>query len=95
MAGAWIFVIFLIASIANQWFTLDAISFEFERQQQRLVTDFAEVKEDFNAAFEQLKDRAFWHRIVFVAVGGVGLAGAIFATLVAGKLISTDAMTCF
>ncbi|TPJ13721.1 hypothetical protein FJW04_19090 [Mesorhizobium sp. B2-7-3] len=95
VAGAWIFVVFLIASIVNQWLTLNAISFEFERQQERLKTDFAGVTSNFNDAFTQLKNRASWHRLVFVVIGSVGVGGAIFATWIAGKLITVDVQTCF
>lgn len=94
VAGAWIFVLFLIASIVNQWLTLNAVTFEFERQQQRLLRDFSQVKTDFNDAFDRLKCRAFWHRVVFVVIGAVGVGGASFATWAAGKLIGVDIQSC-
>lgn len=94
VAGAWIFVLFLIASIVNQWLTLNAVTFEFERQQQRLLRDFSQVKTDFNDAFDRLKYRAFWHRVVFVVIGAVGVGGASFATWAAGKLIGVDIQSC-
>ncbi|TGQ89029.1 hypothetical protein EN851_22255 [Mesorhizobium sp. M8A.F.Ca.ET.208.01.1.1] len=94
IAGAWIFVLFLLASIVNQWLTLKAIAFEFGRQQDRLVKDFAEVRGDFNTAFEQLTNRAFWHRVVFVVVGLIGVGGASFATWAATKLIEVEIHTC-
>lgn len=94
VAGAWIFVLFLIASIVNQWLTLNAVTFEFERQQQRLIKDFAQLRKDFDAAFNQIKDRAFWHRVVFLAVGVIGIVGASFATWAAVKIIGVDIRTC-
>lgn len=94
VAGAWIFVLFLIASIVNQWLTLNAITFEFERQQQRLVQDFSQLITDFNGAFDQLKSRAFWHRVVFVAIGVIGIGGASFATWAAVKIINVDINCC-
>lgn len=95
VAGAWLFVLFLIASIVNQWMTLNAISFEFGRQQERLMNDFAEVSTDFNTAFDRLKGRADWHRGVFCVIGGVAILGACFATWVARKLILVDVASCF
>lgn len=94
IAGAWIFVLFLLASIVNQWLTLNAVTFEFERQQQRLLQDFSQVKTEFNDAFDRLKRRAFWHRVVFVVIGVVGVGGASFATWAAGKLIGVDIQSC-
>lgn len=94
VVGAWIFVLFLLASIVNQWLTLNAVTFEFERQQQRLLQDFSQVKTDFNDAFDRLKRRAFWHRVVFVVIGVVGVGGASFATWAAGKLIGVDIQSC-
>lgn len=94
VAGVWIFVLFLIASIINQWLTLNAVTFEFKRQQQRLVRDFDQLRTDFNTAFNQLKCRAFWHRVVFVAIGLIGIGGASFATWAANKLINVGIWTC-
>lgn len=94
VAGAWIFVLFLVASIINQWLTLSAITFEFKRQQQRLVHDYAQLKTDFNTAFEKIKSRACWHRVVFVVIGLIGFGGAIFATWAAGMLTNVDIGTC-
>ncbi len=94
VAGAWIFVVFLLASIVNQWLTLSAVSFEFGRQQERLVNDFAELRTDFDDAFVRLKRRAFWHRVVFIGVGVIGIAGAGFATWAGAKLIGVDLATC-
>lgn len=94
VAGAWIFVLFLIASIANQWLTLNAVTFEFERQRHRLIHDFAEVETDFDSVFTQLRRRAFWHRCVFVVIGVIGFGGALFATWVASKLMTVNIQTC-
>lgn len=94
VAGAWIFVLFLVASIVNQWLTLNAVTFEFKRQQQRLLQDFSQVQTDFNDAFDRLKCRAFWHRVVFVVIGAVGVGGAIFATWAAGKLVGVEIQSC-
>lgn len=94
VGGAWIFVLFLIASIVNQWLTLNAVTLEFKRQQQRLLKDFDQVKADFDTAFTQLSNRALWHRVVFVVIGVIGVGGAGFATWAAGKLIGVDIQTC-
>lgn len=94
VAGAWIFVMFLLASIVNQWFTLNAISFEFGRQRERLASDFAELRTDFDHAFVKLRRRALWHRIIFLFVGLIGVTGAGFATWVAIKLIGIDIVSC-
>ncbi|MGV0762395.1 hypothetical protein V6768_23935 [Tistrella mobilis] len=94
VAGAWIFVIFLLASIVNQWFTLSAVSSEFSRQQERLVNDFAELRTDFAHVFVELNRRACWHRVVFVSVGAIGIVGATFATWAATKLIGVEFATC-
>lgn len=94
VGGAWIFVAFLIASVANQWFTLDAISFEFGRQKERLLKDFNEVSTSFADAFEQLEKRDFWHRFVFVVVVLIAVAAAIFATGVMLSLNARDPLAC-
>lgn len=94
VTGAWIFAVFLLASIANQWFTLSAIQYEFGRQKERLVTDFSAVSASFTDAYDSLNTRTFWHRVVFAFVGAVGLTGAIFATWVADKLIEINVSTC-
>lgn len=95
LAGAWIFVLFLLASIVNQWLTLNAVSFEFGRQRERLMKDFTELQSDFDGAFRKLTRRVRWHRFMFVFVGAVGLTGAIFATLVAVRLSDIEVISCF
>lgn len=64
------------------------------RHQERLVNDFAELRTDFDHAFVKLTRRAFWHRVVFIGVGVIGIAGAGFAKWVGTKLISIDLATC-
>lgn len=94
VAGAWIFVLFLIASIVNQWLTLSSIKFEFKRQQQRLLKDFEPLQTDFNEAFNRLTQRVCWHQSLFIAIGTIGVCGAAFATWVAIKITSVAVMTC-
>ncbi|WP_060605958.1 hypothetical protein [Aureimonas altamirensis] len=94
VGGAWIIVLFLIASIVNQWLTLNAVTFEFKRQQRRLLKEFDQVKANFDTAFTQLSSRALWHRVVFVVIGVIGVGGASFATWVTGKFIGFDIQTC-
>jgi len=58
------------------------------------LQDFSQVQTDFNDAFDRLKCRAFWHRVVFVVIGAVGVGGASFATWAAGKLIGVEIQSC-
>jgi len=95
VAGAWIFVVFLLASLINQSMTLDAIVSEFKRQQHRLLSDFAVVSSSFNDAFVALERRSLLHRCMLVIIAAIGIAGATFATKVAGMLISVDIGTCY
>jgi hypothetical protein len=80
LAGAWIFIVFLCASIVNQFFTLSAISSEIQRQRNRLEGDFAAVSAKFVGTFDSLANRICWYRFVFIVIAIVGLVGAVFAT---------------
>lgn len=94
LAGAWIFVAFLGASIANQVFTLNAISGEVSRQQTRLEEDFATISSKFVEIFQSIESRIFWHRVLFIGIGFVGLIGALFATWAFRSLTSVSVSGC-
>lgn len=95
LAGAWVFVLFLAASIANQFLTLGAISTEVKRQKNSLESDFAAVSSKFIGYFTSLETRICWYRAIFVIVGLVGLAGAAFATYAYRALTVPSASLCF
>jgi hypothetical protein len=94
LAGAWIFVVFLCASIANQFFTLSAIDSEVHRQKLRLESDFAAISAKFVGTFASLTSRIAWYRLVFVVIGAFGIGGAIFATLAYRSLTAVKISGC-
>jgi hypothetical protein len=94
LAGAWIFVIFLCASIANQFFTLSAIGSEVQRQNTRLESDFAAISGKFVGTFASLARRIGWYRIVFFVIGALGFGGAVFATFAYRSLTTVKMAGC-
>lgn len=94
LAGAWIFVIFLCVSIANQFFTLNAIASEVRRQQARLEGDFAVISTKFVGTFTSLASRIWWYRFVFVVIGALGVGGAAFATFAFRSLTAVKLAGC-
>ncbi|MGN8548593.1 hypothetical protein ACQPTN_29405 [Bradyrhizobium sp. 13971] len=94
LAGAWIFVVFLCASIVNQFFTLNAISNEIQRQKKRLESDFAAISSKFVGTFTSLSCRIFWYRLVFLVIGAVGIVGAVFATFAYRSLTAVKMAGC-
>jgi hypothetical protein len=94
LAGAWIFAVFLCASIANQFFTLNAIGGEVQRQKSRLESDFAAISAKFVDTFASLTGRIAWYRLVFVVIGAFGIGGAIFATLAYRSLTAVKIAGC-
>lgn len=94
LAGAWIFIFFLCASIVNQFFTLSAISSEIQRQRNRLEGDFAAVSAKFVATFDSLANRICWYRVVFIVIAVVGLVGAVFATFAYRSLTAVKMAGC-
>lgn len=94
LAGAWIFVAFLGASIVNQILTLNAISGEVQRQRRRLEKDFAAISSKFVGIFESIGSRIFWYRFVFVIIAIVGVTGALFATWAFRSLTSVGVADC-
>jgi hypothetical protein len=94
LAGAWIFAAFLCASIVNQFFTLNAIGSEVQRQRTRLEGDFAAVSAKFVGTFASLATRIGWYRFVFVVIGAFGVGGAIFATFAYRSLTAVKLAGC-
>jgi hypothetical protein len=94
LAGAWIFVVFLCASIVNQFFTLTAIGSEVQRQKTRLQSDFAAVSAKFVGTFSSLARRIFWYRVVFIVIGVLGVGGAVFGTFAYRSLTTVKLAGC-
>lgn len=94
LAGAWTFMIFLSVSIANQFFTLNAISSEVKRQQARLEGDFAAISAKFIGTFTSLVTRIRWYRFLFFVIGTIGFGGAIFATIAFHSLTAVKLDGC-
>jgi hypothetical protein len=94
LAGAWIFAVFLCATIVNQFFTLNAVGSEVERQKTRLESDFAAVSAKFVGTFASLATRIGWYRFVFIVIGGLGIGGAIFATFAYRSLTAVKLAGC-
>lgn len=94
LAGAWIFVVFLTASIVNQFLTLNAISGEVQRQKKRLVSEFAAIAPKFLDIFTSLTAKIAWYRVLYIVIGAIGVAGAVFATLAYQALTTTSATGC-
>jgi hypothetical protein len=94
LAGAWIFAVFLCVSIANQFFTLNAIGAEVARQKARLEGDFAAISAKFVGTFTSLANRIWWYRFVFVVIGLLGVGGAAFATLAFRSLTAVKLAGC-
>jgi hypothetical protein len=80
MLGAWIFVGLLWLAIRNQQHTLTAIEKEINGQNSRLERDYAAVRDDFVAIFDDLGGRITWHRRVLWFVLVLALSGAAGAT---------------
>ncbi len=78
--GAWIFVGLLWLAIRNQQHTLTAIEKEINGQNSRLERDYAAVRDDFVAVFDDLGGRITWHRRVLWFVLVLALSGAAGAT---------------
>ena len=78
--GAWIFVGLLWLAIRNQQHTLTAIEKEINGQNLRLERDYAAVRDDFVAVFDDLGGRITWHRWVLWFVLVLALSGAAGAT---------------
>lgn len=94
LAGAWIFVVFLSVSIANQFLTLNAIAKEVKRQRSRLEGDFAAISSKFIGSFRSLITRIRWYRFLFLVVGTIGIGGAIFATIAFRSLTTVKLDGC-
>jgi hypothetical protein len=94
LAGAWIFAVFLAASIINQVLTLNAISAEVQRQKKRLESDFAAISPKFIGMFTSLARRICWYRVIYLVIGALGVAGASFATLAFRSLTTASVLSC-
>lgn len=96
VSGAWLFALLLVASCANQLFTLNAISAEIDGQKRKLTGDFAEISYQFQDIFTSLKARIRWHRSILVVLSCIAIAGAAFANYIYTSVTSISVVhTCF
>lgn len=87
LIGAWVFVILLVMSCVNQWFTLAAIKNDLKRQAARLSQDYSDVGRLFNGAFKSVHSRIYWHKFALIFIAALGVVGAIIASLVFSYLL--------
>lgn len=92
--GAWLFAALLVGSCINQWYTLNAINGDIDRQKTKLNRDFSEITPLFSDAFRSLGERLFWHRTVLLAICAVAIAGAGFASFVFRIATPIDVLAC-
>lgn len=94
LAGAVLFVLLLIASCLNQWFTLVAISQEIERQKTKIERDFREIKGTFFESFKTIERRLWWHKVAIGTLITIAFGGALFAYRAFSIVTTVDVWKC-
>lgn len=81
LMGSWLYILFLVIALGNQWVTLGAIKDEIQRQRTKIKGEYAELNENFGATFTALVDRAWWHQFGLVCVGLATIVAGIVAAI--------------
>lgn len=92
--GAWVFLVLFVLAAINQWYTLNTISIEVDRQKGKIISDYTEISGNFIGPFSAITRRIRYHKIGILSIMMIAVAGVVFGTMAFNRMTEIDIIKC-
>ncbi len=92
--GAWVFLALLLLAAVNQWYTLNTIAIEVDRQKNKINSDYVGISSNFTEPFRIIKRRIRYHKIGIFSIFLIAMIGVAFGTFAFKRLTSVNIFDC-